>query len=240
MVRCLLLILFSLTIQTCNNSYNRKYSERTEYQLTLLKLLKNGKHTVTYLTHEEKTAKQSEVLKKYMNAVLSNNDWYLGFYDSLLKGKKLVYETKMGISKNEFDTLLIIFNNRLFLQKGEISIKVDENKIEFKGDGKLSIFDSLIINLNDSSVIYKDYRLIITDSIAINVDSLPNNESLKSPYIYKGPLSVMSIIPIFDDRKYRLVLGHLGKSGKTYLDFRSMEPGEFNIPNNLRFSIIFD
>jgi hypothetical protein len=193
-------------------------------------MFKEGSCTVDYSFHQENSIREKEVFRKYTNAVNENKEWYLRFYDSLAKGMKVDYNEKMGITKDEYHTLLIILNNNFLPQKGTVSIVHDNDAIRFKATGNLSQLNSIILNLNDSSVQFKNYTLRFIDTLK-TISNLPDNDYLKSPYKFKS-----------DDgtQKYRLVFGNLGKADKTFLEFKAIGITETISSPEYRLSVFFN
>lgn len=143
---------------------------------------------------------------------------------------KVDYNEKMGITKDEYHTLLIILNNNFLPQKGEVSIVHDKDAIRFKATGNLSPLNFITLNLNDSSVQFKNYTLRFIDTLK-TISNLLDNEYLKSPYKFKSG---------DDTQKYRIVFGNLGKAGKPFFEFKAKGVTETISSPEYRLSVFFN
>jgi hypothetical protein len=123
---------------------------------------------------------------------------------------------------------------------GAITITKAAHQISFTGVAALSIVDSLIINTNDSSAIFKQSRLthFDCDNSSRKNEFIPNDEYLDPCLIFKGPIGVEGLLPT--SSAYTLVIGRLKKSGKTCLYLKTHEPLDPTYPFDHFYSIIFD
>jgi hypothetical protein len=141
-----------------------------------------------------------------------------------------------GLSKSERTTLLnMLYHPDYISGDGEISINDSGSKIHFRGDGKLSILDSLTIDLNDSSAMFGGNNLSIADTSKIS-EVTPDSDYLVLPLVYREihTLSWYSCPNVFI-----LCIARLGKSGKTFLYLKGVEFKD-RLPINMLIEVMID
>jgi hypothetical protein len=121
-----------------------------------------------------------------------------------------------------------------------VLISKDENQITFKGSGRFSILDSLMINANDSTATFKQSKLkfIRPDSSQPASTFLPQGETPQTIYVFRGPINLTGLLPITD--KYDLIIARISSSGKTYLYLQTTGKFDLQSPFGHFYSIIFD
>src|SRR5688572_27257276 len=167
-MRYFLLIFIWLFLYSCNN----RGSIRTNYEnnlpaenvlpyaeSSLSKLFTSGQHNASLITNKDITTEQKSVLQKLLN-IIESNPKIQDEVDIILKNPELVNSTQLdkvlGLNKKQFNLLLSIFNKKeTSTENGIITISKDGGRITFRGSGRFSILDSLIINSSDSSATFK-------------------------------------------------------------------------------------
>jgi len=163
--------------------------------------------------------------------------------DEKITYRRLWYKTMKGdssnlnaLSKSERDTLMnMLYHRDQIVGDGEMSIKNSGSKIHFHGDGKLSVFDSLTIDLNDSSAMFGGNSLSLGDTSKIS-EVAPDSDYLELPLVYRETHDVSWYrCP----NVYILCIARLGRSGKTFLYLKGVEFKD-QLPINMLIEVIID
>jgi hypothetical protein len=207
----------------------------------LTELFKNGKHSATLITNKELIPAQKKIFKKFLH-IVSTNEELQKEVDNFLEHPELVEHTpNFGLTKKELRILSSIFTKKeTSTEKGAVAVSTDGNYITLKGSGRLSILDSLTIILKDTSAIFRETKLeyYSPDSSYISNEFIPSDEHLE--YIFpfdEASNGLLELLPI--GNRYRLFVGRLSKSGKTYL-YLEVKELDINKPFNPFYSIILD
>ncbi len=205
----------------------------------LIQLFPKGQHIALLTINKKPNYIQRKILKKFMHT-LSNNEQLQNEFNEILKNPELIYSTKsLGLSKNELEVLLSIFTKReTTTEQDTASITSTGEHITFKGSGRLSILDSLVINTRDTSSLYKQQPLDYykPDSSYFPNEFFPTGEHLENAFAFSGPNGLSGLLPM--SNKYVLIVGRLSKSGKTYLYLETQEQFDINTPVRPFYSII--
>src|SRR5688572_16705042 len=99
----------------------------------------------------------------------------------------------------------------------------DGNHFKFQGEGRLSILDSVIININNKTASFKKYNMsLVKDSIDLSSDDIPEGDTIEIYQSYRGPDGILGLTGL--DGAYELLIGKLKPSGRTYLSFFARQP----------------
>lgn len=224
-----------------NNSLEKKQNSIIENQLS--KLFAQGNHAATITTYKQPTVEQKQVLKKFLNTVRRNEKLQVEF-NALLTNPESINSKRLSqtlrLSEKQTRLFISIFSKETSTEKGTVSIFKNENLVSFNGKDQFSFLDSLVINLSDSFVTFRQSKLDFyqPDSSYKRNKFLPPGESLQSIYAFNGPNNLTGLLPISD--RYYLVVARLSNSGKTYLYFKTHEQFSIDRSFDQFYSIIFE
>lgn len=185
-------------------------------------ILVEGAYKASYHCNKEITIAQSRILKK-VDSILKVKNYDQDFLNQIINGGKPLYNTKLGISNNDYLILLDIFSlEKQQIQTGSLVIKREGDYIKFQGEGQLAILDSVFLNLKSKSVIYKNIILNQnSDSLDFSNEDIPKGDSLKSYEFYRGPDGILGLTGL--NGSFELLIGRLEPSGKIYISFFAKE-----------------
>lgn len=185
-------------------------------------ILVEGVYNATYHCNKEITLAQSRILKK-VDSIFKVKNYDQGFLQQIENGEKPMYNTKFGISKIEYLSLLDIFSlEKQQNQTGKLVIKRDGDYIKFQGEGHLAILDSVFLNLKNKSVTYKNINLFQNiDSLDFSNEDIPKGDFLKSYEFYSGPDGILGLTGL--NGSFELLIGKLEPSGNIYISFFAKE-----------------
>lgn len=242
-MRHYLITFISILIISCNNSGSvRTYDNNfMTPQNQLIHLFSKDQYIATVISNKELTTKQKNILKKLMYH-LSTNEKLQNEFDKILENPDLIYSNRsLGLSKNEVTALLSIFTKKqTSTERDTISVFSNDGYINFKGSGRLSVLDSLIINTKDTSSIFNQQQLDYykPDSTSYANQFIPTDDQLETLFAFNGPNGISSLLQ--KNNKYLLIIGRLSKSGKTYLYLEIPEQYDINTPFRSFYSIILN
>jgi phosphoribosylaminoimidazole carboxylase (NCAIR synthetase) len=152
-----------LLFYSCNNAGSINYPNNLKTYSELSALFSSGQHRATLVTHKQLTFEQQKVLKECLNILASDETLQARLenlsHDEELANSKQIMK-KFGLNVREAALLQSIFDKKDTLsESGTVLISKDENQITFKGSGRFSILDSLMINANDSTATFKQSKL---------------------------------------------------------------------------------
>lgn len=124
--------------------------------------------------------RQIELTRKLQSSIQNNWEWYQEHIKTAKKGKPLAYHPNMGITKEEYAEFLKLGNDIEVESSGKEKLEIlnVDDRITFKGDGKLAVYNDLIIDIANNQVLFKDYTLPFLNNV--NIENADNG--LKSKW----------------------------------------------------------
>lgn len=230
--RITFLILLSVFITSCafaqTNTSDDKLTGNIQTDLKLL--LPTGTVKADIMDGIRQDPRQIELSTKLQSAVKQNYSWFVDYMKSVPQGERMPYHVNLGVTKEEYTELLDFMKNIEIVSTGveEISIETKDDVIHFKSVNKLSFLNSLKIDLKNNIVLYGQIKLPFADKL--NITSEKN--ALKSrwtgySWVLEEPkdfdLSKLKDLENLKMKQYKLTIGKLEKTGKTYLSFKGRE-----------------
>ncbi|MFN4314810.1 MAG: hypothetical protein ACK4E0_10985 [Chitinophagaceae bacterium] len=184
-------------------------------------------------------AGQRQLLKK-LSKLIETNSLTQKYFRQIEEGGKPAYSSDIGISKQEFDQLIELFSYKEPEKlSGTLKIIKDENSFKFEGQARLSLLNSLIINMNSKSVSFTQYSMtLIKDSIDLSAEDIPQGDTIEFYEYYKGPDGILGLTGL--DGIYELLVAKLKPSNKTYLSFFARRPNSIEHPIPDLINVIID
>lgn len=191
--------------------------------------LREGSYKVEYYISKEVTARHKQLLKK-LSKLIETNKQTQKYFRLIEEGGKPAYSSNIGISKEEFNQLIELFSYKEPEKlNGTLNIIRDGNSFKFEGQGRLSLLDSLTINMNSKSVSFKQYSMgLLKDSIDLSGEDIPKGDTIEFYEYYKGPDGILGLTGL--DGTYELLVAKLKPSNKTYLSFFARQPDNIEYP----------
>ncbi len=235
------LILLLIFIYSCQNSGGVGKPESTRFEMTeeVHPLLKEGSYQVAYSVNKEVTQEQKKILQK-LEKQLTSNENTQQFFEKAFNGEIPKFTSSIGISMKEYNGLRNLFSyNTLEKGNGVLTIMRQGNELNFKGQGRLSLLDSVKVKVNVKTVSFKQYNLSLTkDSIDLSNEDIPKGDTLDSYEFYVGPDGILGLTGL--EGTYELLLSKLRRSGKTFLYFFARQPENIKHPIPEYITVIFD
>ncbi len=239
----ILMAFFSFT--SCNESKKTNTSKELtgDISMDIKRLLPVGVMTADIMGLGLQTPRQIELMTKFQNGIKENYDWFVDYMKTVPDGEPMPFNSKFGLTESEYTELMDYLNNTELISSGteNIVIKIKNEIIYFKAGGKLSNFDSLTIDLKNNIASYKEYKLLFSDTSNITDDKNGLKSKWKG-YVWKFTdpkelsLEALKDLESIKMKEYKLTIGKLEKSGKTYMSLkgREVEDGvkivEFELP----------
>jgi hypothetical protein len=218
----------------------------------ILILLPEGEYQVDIVDKVVMDTKTQIMMQKFQTAVQKNPEWFLEQQQKVKEtGQQLPYDEKLGLTKEEYKDFLNLSKNPNSMQMTKsssetISIKYDKGKVTLKGTGKLSVLDNLTINLQDLTARIENINL--SKAEAVNINTADNG--LRSKWkgftwryenSNKQPEELKTIADYQDlqMKLYKVTIGQLETTGKTYIDFKGSEIDNGQKTVSFQIPIIF-
>ena len=229
------IFLLLLTIITsCNNNSGGvrvRIPQNPDINNEFHSFLKEGKNEVEYFASKEVSARHKQLIKK-LSKLIETNSQTQKYFRQIEEGGKPVYNSNIGISRQEYNQLNELFSDKEpEKENGRLTIMRDGNHFKFHGEGRLSLLDSVIVNINNKTVSFKKYNMsLVKDSIDLSSDDIPEGDTIEIYEFYRGPDGILGLTGL--DGVYELLIGNLKPSGRTYLSFFARQPDiiEYPIP----------
>ena len=191
--------------------------------------LREGSYKVEYYTSTEVTARQNQILKK-LSKLLETNEQTQKYFREIEEGGKPAYSSKIGISEQEFNQIVEFFSYKEPEKlNGILKIIRDGNSFRFEGQGRLSLLDSLTINMDSKFVSFKQYSMsLVEDSIDLSDEDIPDGDTIVFYEYYKGPDGILGLTGV--EGIYELLIAKLKPGNKTYLSFFAKHPDTIEHP----------
>jgi hypothetical protein len=190
----------------------------------------------------KRNPRQLELTQKIQSSLQNNWEWYQEYIKTVKKGEPLGYHPNLGITEKEYDEFLKISKDIEVESTGKEDLEIinADNKIKFNADGRLSIYNDLIIDIKNNQILYKDYILPFLDKI--NIEDADNGLKSKwKGYNWAYEYPVITDETDLTDLKnlnitiVRFTIGQLEKNGKIYMQIkeRKMESGVKTVENQI-------
>lgn len=201
--------------------------------------LKEGMNEVEFLASTEVTARHKQLIKKF-SKLIETNIRTQKYFRQIEEGGKPMYNSNLGISRQEYSQLNELFAyNEPKKKNGSLTIKRDGNHLKFQGEGRLSLLDSVLVNINNKTASFKQYNMsLVKDSIDLSSDDIPEGDTIEIYEFYRGPDGILGLTGL--DGTYELLIGKLKPSGKTYLSFFARQPDIIEHPIPESITVIID
>jgi len=238
-----LIFLLLLTIITsCNNNsggLRLPMPQNPDVSNEFHPLLKEGMKEVEYFASKEVSAKHKKLIKK-LSKLIETNSRTQKYFHQIEEGGKPEYNSNIGIGKQEYDQLNELFSsNEPKKENGRLTIMRDGNHFKFHGEGKLSLLDSVIVNINNKTASFKKYNMsLVKDSIDLSSDDIPKGDKIEIYEFYRGPDGILGLTGL--DGAYELLIGRLKPSDRTYLWFFARQPDIIEHPIPEFITVIID
>lgn len=224
-MRLLTVLLLLMIITSCNNSGGGKVpiTAYPDIDSDFNPFLWEGSYKVEYYTSTEVSAVQKQILKK-LSKLIETNKQTQKYFREMEEGGKPAYSSKIGISEQEFNQIVEFFSYKEPEKlNGILKVIRDGNSFRFEGQGRLSLLDSLTINMDKKLVAFKQYSLsLIEDTIDLSDEDIPKGDTIVFYEYYKGPDGILGLTGV--EGIYELLVAKLKPSNKTYLSFFAKHP----------------
>ncbi|MBE9597880.1 hypothetical protein [Pedobacter sp. MC2016-24] len=232
MKRILYLILLLVSLTSCGhtqtNTSHEKLTGNIKNDLKLL--LPTGTINADVMDGVLQEPRQIELSKKLQSAVKQNYAWFVDYMKTVPQGQPMPYHINLGVTKEEYAELMGFMDNIEVISTGtqQISIQNKDDIIHFKSDNKLSLLDSLKIDLKNNVVLFGHLKLPFGDTLNI----ISNKNALKSKWtgyswILEQPKDLnpeeLKDLNNLKMKQYKLTIGKLEKNGKTYMSLKGRE-----------------
>jgi hypothetical protein len=223
-MQILKLFLLLSVAAACHNSPGVKQAKAVQGvgQNQFHPILSEGTYSVEFYTNKEITTEQKLVLRKTVK-LIERNKKAQEFYSLIAEGNNPTYNPASGISRNDYNLLTALFSaHDTVKQTGRLQISREGNLIKFRGEGKLSLLDSVFVDISRKSASFKHNTLSLdTASLDLSQEDVPAGEQIESYEFYKGPGGILGLTGM--NGSYELLIGKLIPGGKIYLTFFAKE-----------------
>jgi hypothetical protein len=226
----LILLLVSLTSSghSQTNTLHKKLTGNIKNDLRML--LPTGTINADVMDGILQEPRQIELSNKLQSAVKQNYAWFVDYLKSVPQGQPMSYHVKLGVTKEEYAEFMDLIDNIEIISTGtqQITIWTKDDIIQFKSGNKLSLLDSLRIDLKNNIVLFGHLKLPFGDTLNItsNKNALKSKWTgyswiLEEPKVYSpDELKDLNNLKM---KQYKLTIGQLDKNGKTYMSLKGRE-----------------
>ncbi len=236
-----LTILFLLIFLTsCAQTKSEKITGNPTNDLPII--FKSQIVTADIMDGIKRNPRQLELTQKIQSSLQNNWEWYQEYIKTVKKGEPLGYHPNLGISENEYEEFLKISKDIEVESTGKEDLEIvnADNKIKFKGDGRLSIYNDLTIDIKNNQILYKEYILPFLDKVDIeDADNGLKSKWKGYNWAYEFPVITdetdLTDLKNLDITIVRFTIGQLEKNGKIYMQIkeRKMESGVKTVENQI-------
>jgi hypothetical protein len=201
--------------------------------------LKEGMFDVEYFASNEVNAGHKQLLNK-LSKLIETNSRTEKYFHQIEEGRKPIYNENIGINRQEYNQLNELFSYKVpKKEKGRLTIIREGNRLKFQGQGRLSLLDSMLVNVRNKTASFKQYNMsLVKDSIDLSSDDIPKGGTLELYEFYKGPDGILGLTGL--DGSYELLIGKLKPSGKIYLSLFARQPDITEHPIPEFITVIFN
>ncbi len=226
-----ILTLGSLLTSCTNSQTNKNFTQVTgDIKTDIKSLISDGNHQADIMDGVSQNSRQAALTKKFQNGIRNNYDWFVEYMKTVPQGEQMPYNSKLGLTKEEYTELTSYLNNVELVSSGKenITAELKNDTVHFKSEGKLSDYDSLKIDLKYNTVIFRQYILPFSDTTNVTTDKNGLRSKWKGySWRYEEPknldLDDIKDISKVKMKQYKFTIGRLEKNGKTYMSLKGRE-----------------
>jgi hypothetical protein len=211
-------LLLLIIVLSCNNSVGVKspLSQKADSNSGFHPFLAEGTYKAEYHTNKEINEGQKKLLQK-LSELIQSNKQAQKYFRLIEEGEKPAFNPDMGINKKEFNQLIELFSeSEPEMMNGLLMVSREGNIFTFEGKGKLSLFNSLVLKVNEPSASYKQYNLgLVKDSIDLTSEDIPKDCTIGLYEYYKGPEGILGLTGL--EGSVELLIAKLKPGNKIYL-----------------------
>jgi len=211
-------------------------------------LLPEGKIQFEVLDSMEVTARQTELMDKFQKAYQENSDIFNDYFAKIRNNQKAKYPKNKFLSQKEFNEFMGYANNVKLLPSQTEIVEVvysDDNRISFKASGKLAIIFSQITYNAEANTFDLANHYTLNFQNAVNVETNTNafQEAWKGyNWVFAVPndieeMPTMENLNNLSIKQYKITLGKLMSSGKTFMIIKLKDFQEGNWVTNVEVPI---
>jgi hypothetical protein len=171
-------IYYIITLLTFLTSYGNSQTINSKIPLTgtmkndLKALLPTGKVNADIMDGVKQNPRQMELAKRLQISVKQNYNWFLEYMKSVPKGEPLPYNSKLGLTKEEYAELQGFMDDIETVSTGkeDMYIELKNDIINFKSNNKLSKLSSLSLDLKNNIAIFGQIKMKFSDTINVKTD----------------------------------------------------------------------
>jgi hypothetical protein len=218
----IILTILSAIILSCSTN------ETNESKIA--KLLPEGTFEFEVLDSVKTTPRQEELTYAFQKAYQENMDIFNQYFEKVRKNEDSNFPANDYLTKEDFEEYMEYANNIKLIPSTTESVKVkySGDKIDFESSGKLDILNYLTFNTSANTFQLENYNLTFKDSTVVTDKNNALQESW-SGHIWEFAEPKDMEIPThetignFTAKRYKVTIGTLKQSGKTFMIVKGQE-----------------
>ncbi len=209
-----MLLLVNSYSQTPDSTFAIKYLDE---------MLSAGPHKVELLEKDVSDDLRNIILK-YRESISGNMDWYSKYSQEHAGKDPLPYHKNFGITSQEYDNMNIEFASSRMKVKAVKSLNVNKTgeKIEFSGDNNFTIFDAVVVDLENNVLIVDERRIPYSGKV--------NENGLAGEHVWSGHRWLLEVGSMEDVKAFKpvdytmidLSIGRTATSDKVIVIFKAI------------------
>lgn len=242
---------FLVALLGCNSKITEQKIITRNLSTDFESLLPIGSHRVDIMDGETSSPRRKYLDEKFERAWDKNPDFFLAnFMEKGMTNSSMNYDSRLGLTKDEWLEHIEFKKNRsdqkaISTGQETVIISKEKNYLYFSSNGKLSNLSNLKIDTKRKIAFYKNH--IINKIDTINVSDTNNvyktkwkgysfNYTNKSFETLPRTLKALKQNTIIE---YRVVIGLLENSQKTYLNLYAYERSSEKTKDSINYSVFF-
>lgn len=246
-------IIVLLFLFSCSHAQDRLTGKTFTGNLKedIVLLLPEGEYQVAIMDKVEMDPKSQLLMQKLQAAVEKNPEWFVEQQQKMKSGEPIPYNKRLGLTKAEYEEFMNLSKNpnsmRMTKSGSEaVVIKYVQDKLTFKGSGRLKVLDKLTINLQDLTAQLGEIEFSEPEEVSVNTA----DNGLRSKWkgftwrFEKANKEQEEIKEISDYQDlqmklYKVTIGQLETTGKTYIEIKGSEVENGQRTVNFQIPLIF-
>jgi hypothetical protein len=212
----------------------------------LIYLLPEGKKTVDILDSVKLSPRQTELTLKFQKGIQENQSWFLEYMKKNQNGQSMPYHPNFGVTESEWKELQDHIHDIEMVSSGkeEVNVMRKDDIISFKSSGKLAFMNIIKIDLKKNIVSLENYKLPFIDTLNITEETGAFKSKWKGyEWGFEEPkdfnLDALKDLSSFTAKDYKLIIGRIEKSDRTFLKLKGQEYENGKAIVNFEIPILF-
>lgn len=221
----IIFLILSALVQSCSTNGQDKNGKSK-----VSELLPENIYEFEVLDSVKTTPRQEELNYAFLHAYQENMDIFNSYFEKVRNKEEASFPENNYLTESDFKEYMVFTENIVLIPSKTEKVEVihSKNSVSFKSSGKLEILNYIKYNSSTNTFQIEDYKLTFKDSTNVTNKNNALQENWNG-YVweYVDPedikMPTQETIGNISIKQYKVTLGTLEQSGKTFMILKGQE-----------------